>query len=72
VDAAGTVVYVADTFNHWVQRLSADGQPQAHWGGQGAAPGEFSFPSGIAVDAQGNVYVADTYNDRIQRLAVSP
>jgi DNA-binding beta-propeller fold protein YncE len=72
VDAAGTLVYVADTFNHWVQRLSADGRPQAHWGGQGTAPGEFSFPSGIAVDAQGNVYVADTYNDRIQRLAVSP
>jgi sugar lactone lactonase YvrE len=68
VDAAGTV-FVADTFNHWVQRLSPDGQVLAHWGGQGTAAGEFSFPSGIAVDVQGNVYVADTYNNRIQRLA---
>ena len=64
----GGSVFVADTFNHWVQQLSPDGQVLAHWGGQGTAAGEFSFPSGIAVDGQGNVYVADTYNDRIQRL----
>jgi DNA-binding beta-propeller fold protein YncE len=45
--------------------------PVNHWGGQGPGAGEFSFPSGIAVDGQGDVYVADTYNNRVQRLTRS-
>jgi DNA-binding beta-propeller fold protein YncE len=40
VDSLGNV-FVADTFNHWVQRLSPDGQALAHWGGQGTAAGSF-------------------------------
>lgn len=34
----------------------------------GAADGQFSEPTDIAVDAQGYVYVADTGNHRIQKL----
>jgi DNA-binding beta-propeller fold protein YncE len=37
-------------------------------GGEGAAPGEFQKPRGIAVDAQKNIYVADTSNSRIQKF----
>ena len=29
-------------------------------------PGEFAKPTGVAVDADGNVFVADTWNDRIE------
>ncbi len=36
------------------------------WGSLGSAPGQFSNPSGIAVDGDGLVYVADSSNDRIQ------
>ena len=37
------------------------------WGGQGAEPGQFQGPRGIAVDRQrGQVYVVDTGNKRVQ------
>ena len=39
------------------------------WGSQGAEPGQFQDPRGVAVDAAGNVYVADTGNRRVRKLA---
>ena len=30
------------------------------------APGDFSRPTNLAVDADGNVYVSDTFNDRVE------
>ncbi len=65
-------LYVADTANHRVQRLSPDGEVLDVWGtfanrAQGDAPGgTFNEPWGIAVAPDGNVYVADTWNHRIQ------
>jgi DNA-binding beta-propeller fold protein YncE len=60
-------VYVTDTWNHRVQRFSADGVSLGSWGhyGQGESPDAFYGPRGIAVDAAGHVYVADTGNKRI-------
>ena len=29
-------------------------------------PGNFSFPTNVAVDSEGNVYVSDTFNDRVE------
>lgn len=34
----------------------------------GSALGEFAMPSGVSLDAVGNVFVADTNNDRVQIL----
>ena len=38
-------------------------------GDTGAAPGQFSQPNDIAVDAQGNLFVVDTQNHRVQKIA---
>jgi DNA-binding beta-propeller fold protein YncE len=38
-------------------------------GGKGAGKGEFDLPTGIAVDANGNVLVADTNNGRIEKFS---
>jgi DNA-binding beta-propeller fold protein YncE len=38
-------------------------------GGKGTGKGEFDFPTGIAVDGNGNVLVADTNNGRIEKFS---
>ncbi|NPV56589.1 MAG: hypothetical protein HPY76_07970 [Anaerolineae bacterium] len=60
-------VYVADTWNHRIQKFTADGQFVTMWGyfGQGEAPDAFYGPRDVAVDSEGNVYVTDTGNKRV-------
>jgi sugar lactone lactonase YvrE len=65
-------LYVVDSGNHRIQRLSTDGEVLNVWGSYGdvnltdAPGGTFNQPWGITVDASGTVYVADTWNHRIQ------
>jgi tripartite motif-containing protein 71 len=73
--AADGSIYVADTRNHRVKRLASDGAVVSVWGADGGtstragtAPGEFSDPAGIAVDAAGNVLVSEYGNHRIQKF----
>jgi streptogramin lyase len=74
LDSFGNL-YVADTGNHAIRKISPDGSVTTLAGdgqpgdadGQGRAA-RFRAPVGIAVDKRGNVYVADTYNDRIRRI----
>jgi DNA-binding beta-propeller fold protein YncE len=40
-------------------------------GGRGSDKGQFDSPTGIAVDASGNIFVADTNNARIEKFAPS-
>ena len=77
VDSAGNV-YVADTDNHRVRRISADGLVTTLAGdgtpgltnGAGAQA-RFNAPRGIAVDNFGNVYVADSGNSSVRRVTQS-
>lgn len=71
----GSRLYVADQNNHRIQRftLGADGAPEGVplvSGIQGAGPGQFRNPQGVAVDPgrEHDVFVADDRNHRVQRL----
>jgi uncharacterized protein (TIGR03663 family) len=67
VDASGNV-YVVDSKNNRIQKLSADGKPLLTWGQEGKEPGQFKDPCGIALGPDGSVYVADTWNHRVQKF----
>jgi uncharacterized protein (TIGR03663 family) len=60
-------VFVADTWNHRIQKFTPEGDFLAMWGyfGQAEAPTAFWGPRDIAVDNLGRVLVADTGNKRI-------
>lgn len=66
VSPDGTV-YVADTWNHRIQKFTADGQFLSMWGYFATDNSSLGYwgPRGITVDADGNVYFADTGNKRI-------
>ncbi|MEI6715812.1 MAG: MBG domain-containing protein [Verrucomicrobiota bacterium] len=74
-DAAGTV-YVADTANHTIRKVSAAGEVTTLAGIAGTAGSDdgavasatFNQPQGVAVDSAGNVYVADTKNHVIRLI----
>ena len=74
LEADGSIL-VADTRNHAIRRISPDGRVRTVVGkGEGNRDGsrdaaQFSWPRGIAVDADGVIYVADTGNGLIRRVA---
>jgi len=67
VDSGG-YVYVADTYNHRIQKLTSDGQFVTKWGSYGSGDGQFDSPTAIAIDNSGNVYIVDGGNARIQKF----
>ena len=64
VDSAGNV-YVADTYNQTIRKVTAAGVVTTLAGGPTA---NFDYPAGVAVDSEGNVYVADTENQSIRKV----
>ncbi len=60
-------VYVADTWNHRIQKFNADGEFELMWGYFGTADTPFAIwgPRDITIDDKGQVYITDTGNKRI-------
>jgi sugar lactone lactonase YvrE len=60
-------VYVADTWNHRIQKFTADGQFVTMWGyfGQAETPFAIWGPRDIAIDSKGHLFVTDTGNKRV-------
>jgi DNA-binding beta-propeller fold protein YncE len=59
-------LYVADSAAHCVWVFHGDGARAGVIGERGAGPGQFNFPTHVAVDRQGNLYVNDALGFRIQ------
>ena len=78
VDGAGTV-FVADTVNGTIRRITAAGVVSTVAGLAGAAGAvegmgnavRFTTPYGVAVDRTGNVFIADSGNNTIRKGVVS-
>lgn len=69
IDAARNRYYVTDCPGNAIFVFTLDGEMIAKWGGvAGKEPGQFSHPTGLAVDRNGDVYVADYSNHRVQKL----
>jgi len=77
-DTVSGKFYVADTGNHTIRVVTADGTVSTLAGTVGTsgstntndtgAAVTFYSPTGLAVDSSGNIYVADTNNNEIRRI----
>jgi uncharacterized protein (TIGR03437 family) len=74
VDSAGNL-YIADTFNHRIRKISngvittaAGGGPSLGDNGP-ATSAQVLNPGGVAVDSAGNLYIADSGHNRIRRVS---
>ena len=71
VDSLGNV-YVADKYNHRIQKFGPDGSFIAKWGTEGNGIEQFYYPEGVDIDyISDTLYVADKLNDRIQRCTLN-
>src|SRR5664280_16059 len=75
VDGAGNV-YVADTLNHTLRKVTSAGVVSTLAGTPGSSgstdgtgsAAQFQGPQGLTIDSAGNLYVADTNNHTIRKV----
>ena len=79
IDKAGNL-FVADTGNHCVRRVSTSGiittvagTGQEGFSGDGAPAvnAKLDFPWGVALDSAGNLFIMDPFNFRVRRVSTS-
>lgn len=76
VDGSGTLIYVADTWNHTIRQVTLGGVVTSLAGAAGIAgtnngtgsAAQFNTPQGITLDGAGNLYVGDTGNQTVRKV----
>lgn len=71
-------IYIADSYNHKIRKIDHStlqittfaGSTDAGSSGDNgpATDARLYYPTGVAVDAAGNVYIADSYNQKIRKV----
>ena len=78
-DAAGNL-YLSDTLNNVVRKVSPNGIISNYAGnggagssgdGSAATSAQLNGPQGLAVDASGNLFIADTLNAKVRKVSAS-
>ena len=77
LDASGNI-YIADTNNNLIRRVDVKTNIITTIGGTGtggfngdnirATKAQFNYPSGITIDAKGNIFIADRFNNIVRRI----
>ena len=81
IDASG-VLYVSDSWNHRIRKITQDGNvttfagggdsigvdSQGEWTDAQDTSARFFTPCGLSIDNTGNIYVADALNHRIRKI----
>jgi len=76
IDASGNL-YIADNNNHRIRKVDTGGNISTVAGngsggfsgdGGAATSAQLNFPTGVAVDASGNIYIVDQSNHRIRKV----
>ncbi len=77
VDRAGNI-YVADTYNDAIRRISPEGSITTIAGGHGAGYADgtpdvamFDTPCNVLLDSRGDLIIADTHNNAIRKIALT-
>src|ERR1035441_166991 len=81
MDASGDL-YIADTGNNRIRRISGDGTittvagcaDPPHFSSDDGLPATaavLGLPQGVAVDRAGNLYISDTYGNHVRRVSAT-
>ncbi len=62
----GNQILVADSHRHAITRFDMAGRFLGEFGRRGTGPGEFNFPTHLAVDSKNQLWVTDSMNGRVQ------
>jgi len=64
-------LWIADSCNHRIVRLTLEGEPLAVFGGFGRAPGRMRYPYDLAITPEGDVLVCEYEGNRLQWFSTS-